>query len=124
MNLYVSKSETPIYEQLYDQLVKQIVNGELKADECLPSIRTVARELGIGVITVKTAYERLERNGFIYTMQGKGCFVRENGKPEDKRNELAAARLREELRFYRQLGLTRGQLIALIERYYDEEDGR
>lgn len=65
----------PIYEQIYTQIRNQIIAGKLKEGDALPSIRSLAKELRISVITTKRAYEELEREGFIYTMAGKGCFV-------------------------------------------------
>ena len=69
------KSGRPIYDQIVAQLRKQILTGELKADTPLPSIRALAKDLGISVITTKRAYEELENAGFIYTLPGKGSFV-------------------------------------------------
>lgn len=69
------KSERPIYEQVYNQIATGILSGELAPDSTLPSIRGIAAELGISVITVKSAYDALEKDGYIYTRAGKGCFV-------------------------------------------------
>ncbi len=70
-----NKSGISIYEQIYTQIKNQIINGSLKEDEALPSIRNLAKDLKISVITTKRAYDELERDGFIYTVAGKGCFV-------------------------------------------------
>ena len=70
-----NKSGAPIYEQIFDQLKSQIISGALKEDEALPSIRSLAKDLRISVITTKRAYEELERAGFLYTVAGKGSFV-------------------------------------------------
>ena len=70
-----NKSGTPIYEQIFDQLKSQIISGALREDEALPSIRSLAKDLRISVITTKRAYEELERAGFLYTVAGKGSFV-------------------------------------------------
>ena len=78
MNLFIdNKSGAPIYEQLYNQIKNQILSGALQTDEALPSIRGLARDLRISVITTKRAYDELENEGFIYTLPGKGCFVAE-----------------------------------------------
>ena len=66
---------TPIYEQIVRQIKSKIVGGELQPGEALPSMRLLAKELRISVITTKRAYEELEREGFIYTVTGKGSFV-------------------------------------------------
>lgn len=70
-----NRNGTPIYEQIYSQIKGQIVSGELKEEQMLPSIRALAKDLRISVITTKRAYEELEKEGFIYTIPGKGCFV-------------------------------------------------
>lgn len=76
MQIYIdNRSGQPIYDQIYSQLKGKIMSGELKANEMLPSIRGMARDLRISVITTKRAYEELEREGFLYTVVGKGSFV-------------------------------------------------
>ena len=67
----------PIYEQIYSQLKAQIIAGILTPGEALPSIRALAKDLKISVITTKRAYDELEAEGFLYTVAGKGCFVAE-----------------------------------------------
>lgn len=67
--------DQPIYDQIYSQIKNLILSGALKEGELLPSIRGLAKELRISVITTKRAYEELEREGFIYTVTGKGSFV-------------------------------------------------
>lgn len=76
MNLYIdNKSGIPIYEQIYKQIKSQIISGSLAEDDPLPSIRSLAKDLRISVITTKRAYDELEQEGFIYTVAAKGCFV-------------------------------------------------
>ena len=76
MNILIdNKSGTPIYDQIYSQIKSQIISGALKQDEMLPSIRGLAKDLRISFITTKRAYEELEKDGFIYTLPGKGCYV-------------------------------------------------
>ncbi len=76
MNILIdNKSGTPIYDQIYSQIKSQIISGELKQDEMLPSIRGLAKDLRISFITTKRAYEELEKEGFIYTLPAKGCYV-------------------------------------------------
>lgn len=76
MNILIdNKSGTPIYDQIYSQIKSQIISGALKQDELLPSIRGLAKDLRISFITTKRAYEELEREGFIYTLPAKGCYV-------------------------------------------------
>lgn len=76
MNLILSNANgAPIYEQIYTQLKAAILTGELQEGEALPSIRQLAKDLRISVITTKRAYDELERDGFIYTVAAKGCYV-------------------------------------------------
>ena len=87
MNITISNtSGLPIYEQIRDQIKGQIVSGALTAGEALPSIRSLAKDLRISVITTKRAYEDLEKAGFLYTQPGKGCFVAPQN-PEVHREE-------------------------------------
>lgn len=76
MDIIISNaSEKPIYEQISSQIKAQIMNGQLKEGELLPSMRVIAKELKVSVITTKRAYADLERDGFIETVQGRGSFV-------------------------------------------------
>jgi len=70
-----NKSGAPIYDQIYSQIKSQIISGALREDDILPSIRGLAKDLRISFITTKRAYEELEKDGFIYTLPGKGCYV-------------------------------------------------
>ncbi len=76
MNIFIdNKSGAPIYDQIYSQIKNQIISGALQEDEALPSIRNLAKDLRISVITTKRAYDELEKEGFIYTLPAKGCFI-------------------------------------------------
>ncbi len=76
MQIFIdNKSGTPIYDQIYTQIKHQIIAGTLGEDEMLPSIRGLAKDLRISFVTTKRAYEELEKDGFLYTVPGKGCFV-------------------------------------------------
>lgn len=88
----------PIYEQIYAQIKAQIIAGKLAPGEALPSIRALAKDLRISVITTKRAYDELEAEGFLYTVAGKGCFVAEKnlelvreGRLKELEAHLAAA---------------------------------
>ena len=70
-----NKSGTPIYDQIYTQIKQQIIAGTLREHEMLPSIRGLAKDLRISFVTTKRAYEELEKDGFLYTIPAKGCFV-------------------------------------------------
>lgn len=76
MHIFIdNKSGIPIYDQIFSQIKNQIISGSVAEDEPLPSIRNLAKELRISVVTTKRAYDELEREGFIYTIPAKGCFV-------------------------------------------------
>lgn len=76
MTIVIQNScDLPIYEQIAQQIKQQILSGVLHEGDSLPSIRALAKELRISVITTKRAYEELEQDGFIYTVAGKGSFV-------------------------------------------------
>ena len=76
MKLIVSNiSGVPIYEQIKQQVKSAILSGELQEEEALPSLRTLAKELKISVLTVTRAYNELEQEGFVKNMQGRGCYV-------------------------------------------------
>lgn len=78
MQLYIdNRSGAPIYDQIYSRIKDAILSGQVTEGEALPSIRALAKDLRISVITTKRAYDELESEGFIYTLPGKGCFVAE-----------------------------------------------
>ena len=78
MQLYIdNRSGAPIYDQIYSQIKDAILSGQVTEGEALPSIRALAKDLRISVITTKRAYDELESEWFIYTLPGKGCFVAE-----------------------------------------------
>ena len=119
-----STSDKPIYQQLFEQISAQIIKGELERGTSLPPIRTVAKELRISVITVKKAWEDLERKGFINTMVGKGCFVAQLAphELEVKREELALEKLKKDISYFKRLGYSLGKVIELLTRYYDSRN--
>ena len=78
MQLYIdNRSGAPIYDQIYSQIKDAILSGQVAEGEALPSIRPLAQDLRLSVITTKRAHDELENEGFIYTLPGKGCFVAE-----------------------------------------------
>ena len=87
MDIIISNNaDSPIYEQIKEQIKLQILNGDLKEGAALPSMRLLAKELRISVITTKRAYEELEREGFIESFTGKGSFVKAMNKDVVKEN--------------------------------------
>ena len=113
-------SDKPIYQQLFDQLSSQIILGQLAEGFCLPPIRTVAKELQISVITVKKAWEELERAGFIHSMVGRGCFIAplSHSQRMEKRNEMALQKLVKDIEYYRSLGISEKEIISFIQATY------
>lgn len=89
MNIILrNNTDKPIYEQICLQIKEMIISGKLNEDEALPSMRLLAKELKISVITTKRAYEELERDGFIFTVPGKGSFVATKNKDILKEHQL------------------------------------
>ena len=113
----------PIYEQIYTQLKNQINAGTLQPGEALPSIRALAKDLKISVITTKRAYDELEAQGFLYTVAGKGCFVAE--KNMDLIREQRLRELEEHLTRAAELAkscnLSRRELEEMLEALLEEE---
>ena len=121
MNIALSNtSEKPIYQQLFEQISSQILKGELESGYSLPPIRQAAIELGISIITVKKAWEELERSGLIYTVTGKGCCVAELSPDNmlQKRNEMILKQMVESASYYKSFGLTIEEVIELLKKIY------
>jgi len=121
MNIALSNtSEKPIYQQIFEQISSQILKGELESGYSLPPIRQAAIELGISIITVKKAWEELERSGLIYTVTGKGCFVVELSPDNmlQKRNEMILKQMVESASYYKSFGLTIEEAIELLKKIY------
>ena len=118
MNLIINNSSMqPIYEQIVGQVKEKILNGELRQEEMLPSVRTLSKELRISALTAKKAYDALEKEGFIITVHGKGSFVacvNHNLVVEEQRREVEAT-LEEAIRKGRSSGMTTEELRELFE---------
>lgn len=124
MNLRIqSKSGVPIYEQIVVQMRELILKGILKEGEMLPSIRSLASDLKISVITTKRAYEELEREGFITTVPGKGCFVAPRNLELVRENALRQVEeyLQKAVECARLGGVTAGEVRETLEILYGEE---
>ncbi len=118
MTIFIdNKSGTPIYEQIYTQLKGQIISGALREDELLPSIRSLAKDLRISVITTKRAYDELEREGFLYTVAGKGCFVAPKNTELLREEHLKQieGHLAEALRLSAACGLTKQDILDMLD---------
>ena len=118
-----NKSGVPIYDQIYSQIKAQIIGDALRQDEALPSIRSLAKDLRISVITTKRAYDELEAEGFIYTLPGKGSFVAP--KNAELLREENLRRIEEHMREISALavqsGLTRQELSEMYTLISEEE---
>lgn len=124
MDIVLSNTnQNPIYEQICIQIKQQILGGTLTPGQPLPSIRSLAKELRISVITTKRAYEELERDGYIETVAGKGSFVAQpdTGRIRREYLERVRAHLQEAVRLAPSGGLDGAGLIQLLEQVLREE---
>lgn len=121
MNIAISNtSDKPIYQQLFEQISAQILKGELETGYSLPPIRQAATELRVSIITVKKAWEELERVGLIYTVTGKGCFIAELSPDEmlQKRNEMILKQMITDTEYYKSFGLSLEEVFELLKEVY------
>lgn len=114
------QSRTPIYQQIIEQVLAQIASGLMRQDDPLPGIRTMAKDLGINPNTVVKAYTELERDGFVYSLTGKGYYV---STPKQDHSELTSQKLseiRKTIEYVKHFGVTEKTLIELIKTTYKE----
>lgn len=111
-----NKSGTPIYDQIYTQIKNQILSGALEPDSALPSIRALAKDLRISFITTKRAYEELEKDGFLYTIPAKGCYVAPRNKELLREENLKKieTRIDEILALAAACGLTQAEVLEMV----------
>jgi GntR family transcriptional regulator len=124
LNIIISNlSEQPIYEQITTQIKDLIIKGELKEAEMLPSIRSLAKELQISVITTKRAYEELERDGYITTVPGKGSFVAAQNREliKESRMRIVEEKLIEAVNAAKSIGLTFDEMFEMLKLFYEED---
>lgn len=124
MDIIISNySGKPIYEQITSQIKQKIMQGELKEGDALPSMRLLAKDLHISVITTKRAYEDLERDGFITTVVGKGSFVASTDSEFLREEQLrtAEAHLTQAVRAARLGGIDIEELVEVLRMLYEEE---
>jgi len=125
MKIIISNSsQEPIYEQITRQIKNSIIRGELASGEMLPSIRNLAKQLQISVITTKRAYEELEREGFIETVAGKGSFVAGQNKEllREKRLKVMEEKLAEAVAESKILNISLKELQEMLQLLYEEEE--
>lgn len=121
-----NSSMVPIYEQIMDQIKSEIINGSLKADDPLPSVRSLSAELRISALTVKKAYDHLEEEGFVVTVHGKGTYVAAadlqlaaEARRRDVENDFAEALSKAEA-----IGMTRDEIHELIDILSEDQSGQ
>ena len=114
----------PIYEQIYTQIKALILSGQLQPGEALPSIRALAKDLRISVITTKRAYDELEADGFLYTVAGKGCFVAEKNLDLVREQQLKdlEAHLTAAVELGRSCGVGPTELMEMLRILLEEEE--
>lgn len=123
MRIIISNStQEPIYEQILKQIKDLIISGEVSAGEMLPSIRNLAHELQISVITTKRAYDELETEGFVVTVPGKGTYVSEQNKDliKEKRLKMLEDKLEDVANEARLLGIKKDELIEMLKIIFEE----
>ncbi len=109
-------SELPIYRQIEESIKTEILNGKLEQNSLLPSIRQLACDLNVSVITVKKAYEDLEKDGYIYSFPGKGFYVSEMSEKQIKviKKKIAENTMRKQIDYLRSLGLENDEIMNII----------
>lgn len=125
MQIMISNSsKDPIYGQIYTQIKKLILTGELKEGQSLPSMRGLAKELEISVITTKRAYEELEKNGFIYSIVGKGSFIAEQNMEmiKERKIRVIEEKLFEAIQNGKEVGMSLAELKEILTLLYTEGD--
>ena len=117
-----NSSDKPIYEQVSSQIKNKIMDGTLESGEMLPSMRALAKDLHISVITVQRAYEDLTRDGFIETVSGKGSFVASQNKEFIQEEQLRKAEelLQQVVDIGRSHGISYEQMANILKMLYEE----
>lgn len=119
-----NSSDAPIYQQIIDQIKALIIEGKLTAGDALPSMRTLASQLRISVITTKRAYEELEREGYIENFTGKGCFVKSQNTDFLREETIRQTEelLAQVCKKARLCGLNADDLKEMVDLMYSEEN--
>lgn len=123
MNIIISNSsQEPIYQQIVKQIKNMIMSGELVGDDLLPSIRNLAKELQISVITTKRAYDELEKDGYIVSVPGKGSYVAAQNKEllREMRLKIVEEKLIEAVKAARIINLPISELLEMLKILYEE----
>ena len=123
MQIIIShNSKEPIYEQIHQQIKKDILSGELSAGYPLPSMRVLAKEIDVSIITTKRAYEELEKDGLIYSVVGKGSFVSEQNREMiiERKRKIIEEQITTAIRNSKEIGLDLHDLKELLFLLYEE----
>ncbi|MCI9126808.1 MAG: GntR family transcriptional regulator [Eubacterium sp.] len=123
MKIIISnQSELPIYAQVREQIKEQILNGQIKEGEVLPSIRSMAKDLGVSVITTTRAYSDLEQEGFIATMQGKGSVVlsKDNNMLKEQFLMRIEQGIETAVESAKQIGMTKTEVQQILESVWEQ----
>lgn len=123
--ILINGSSTPLYEQIKNAIKENIVGNTLVSDEQLPSVRQLSKELGVSILTVKKAYDELEKEGFIIIRQGLGTFVASMNSDllrEEKQKDIEL-HLLEACKIAKIINLNKSELTELVDYIYEGETG-
>lgn len=121
--IIATNSKTPLFQQITEQIKQLIFTGQLQEGDALPSIRALAKDIQVSVITTKRAYEELEREGYVFSAIGKGTFVAGQQKHVLKEWQLRELEndIEKVVQTGKQIGLSKQELIEIVNLYYEEE---
>ena len=125
MEIVVSnKASQPLYEQIASQIKAAIISGELQAGEAIPSVRSLAKSLQIGILTVQKAYASLQEDGFIETTAGKGCYVSAQNQDFylEEQQKRIEEKFSEAIKIARTSGISLDKLAELLTLMYQEDE--
>ncbi len=114
--LITTTSDLPIYKQIEETIITEILNGKIVQNTMLPSIRQLACELNVSVITVKKAYENLQQNGFVYSFPGKGFYVSEMSEEQIRiiKKKITENTMIKQIDYLKSLGIDSNEILAII----------
>lgn len=117
-------SGMPMYEQIKQRIKQDIFSGKLKNNDVLPSVRQLAKDLNVSMITTKRTYMELEHEGFIYTISGKGTFVKVNDYDEIvlERNKQILAEFESSVMELKKAGIKKASITEIVKKIFDEGD--
>ncbi len=120
--LITTTSDLPIYKQIEETIITEILNGKIVQNTMLPSIRQLACKLNVSVITVKKAYENLQQNGFVYSFPGKGFYVSEMSEEQIRiiKKKITENTMIKQIDHLKSLGIDSNEILAIIKDRIDE----